>query len=91
MMFFETTRGIRHREHRPYGALPNTNQLPEMRRNIEEYVDMLSKNREVVGITLTGGLSRGYGDALSEIDLNIYLQETRLGDWEKGLGPIPQG
>lgn len=91
MMFFETTRGIRHRERRPHGTLPNTNQLLEMRQNVDEYVEKISKNRDVVGITLTGGLSRGYGDALSEIDLNIYLQETRISDWEKGLGPIPQG
>ena len=91
MQFFETSYGIRHKEHRPHGTLPVSNMLPEMMKNVEEYVQKLSANRDVIGITLCGGLSRGYGDSLSEIDLNVYLQESRLPEWEKGRGPIPQG
>ncbi len=91
MRFFETSRGHRHRENRPHGTLPTHNKLPELMENIKEYVDMLSRNPDVIGVTLTGGLSRGYGDSLSEIDLNIYLQDSRLPEWEKGLGSIPQG
>ncbi|TRO50829.1 DUF4037 domain-containing protein [Candidatus Bathyarchaeota archaeon] len=91
MRFFKTTRGIRHRKNRPKGTLPEANQLPTMMENIEEYVKQLSSNRDVVGITLAGGLSRGYGDQLSEIDLNLYLNEDRLQDWIKGRGPLPQG
>ena len=91
MRFFETTYGIRHRKNRPKGTLPEANQLPVMMEHIEEFVKQLSSNQDVVGITLAGGLSRGYGDQLSEIDLNIYLNEDRLQDWVKGKGPIPQG
>ena len=91
MMIFETTQGIRHRKNRPTGTLPDINLLNEMNENIEEYVKSLSKNPDIIGITLTGGLSRGYGDTLSEIDLNIYLKETALADWNKGKGPLPQG
>lgn len=91
MRFFETTRGIRQREHRPVGKLPDTNQIKDMQQNIEEYVELLSGNPDIVGITLAGGLSRGYGDALSEIDLNIYIKEEQLPKWIKGNGPIPQG
>ena len=91
MRFFEPTRGIRHREKRPVGTLPDTNQINEMMQNVEEYVELLSANQDVVGITLGGGLSRGYGDALSEIDLNIYIKEEKLSDWVKGHGSLPQG
>ena len=91
MKFFETSRGLRHRLNRSRGTLPETHQLSLMMENIEEYVKQLSANQDVVGITLAGGLSRGYVDQLSEIDLNIYLRENRLQDWIEGKGPLPQG
>lgn len=91
MRFFETTHGIRHRTNRPTGTLPEENRLTEMLKNVGEYAANLSSNHDVIGITLNGGLSRGYGDALSEIDLNIYIKDERLMDWVKGKGPLPQG
>jgi len=35
----------------------------------------------VVGITLNGGLSRGYADHLSEIDVTFYPQNSFTGIW----------
>jgi hypothetical protein len=91
MRFFKDTYGIRKREIRPHGRLPDKSQLNEMLDSANEYVKLLSEYTEVIGITLGGGLSRGYGDRLSEIDLNIYLDEEGLTRWGLGKGPIPQG
>ncbi len=62
-----------------------------MLKNVGEYAANLSNNDEIIGITLNGGLSRGYGDSLSEIDLNIYIKDEKLPNWVKGKGPLPQG
>ena len=91
MRFFKDTYGIRKREIRPHGRLPDKSQLNEMLDSANEYVKLLSEYTEVIGITLGGGLSRGYGDRLSEIDLNIYLDEEGLTRWGLGKSPIPQG
>ena len=91
MRFFKDTHGIRKRANRPHGRVPTDNDYVEMYANAQEYVEKLSKLPEVIGITLTGGLSRGYGDTLSEIDLNIYLTPEACKAWSIGSGPIPHG
>jgi predicted nucleotidyltransferase len=91
MRFFKDTRGIRHRNNRPHGRLPEENKLEEMQENANEYASKLSKYPEVLGVTLTGGLSRGYADDLSEIDLNVYLSDEPHRLWTLGKGPIPHG
>jgi predicted nucleotidyltransferase len=91
MRLFTDTRGIRRRPQRPHGTLPENNLVGEMTAEAERYADKLSGGGDVVAITLGGGLSRGYGDALSEIDLNVYLDEARIRDWRMGKGLIPHG
>jgi hypothetical protein len=59
--------------------------------NAKKLADEISKNDGVVGITLAGGLSRGYGDDLSEIDLNVYLDDDFYQEWKVGMGPILYG
>jgi predicted nucleotidyltransferase len=88
---FEDTQGIRNKAKRPHGRLPDEHMLDEMLSNVEEYVTKLKKYPDVEAISLGGGLSRGYGDTLSEIDLNVYLSPTALPEWEMGKGPIPHG
>ena len=46
---------------------------------------------EVVGITLNGGLSRGYGDHLSEIDITIYLKHDHYVLYTEGHYDITEG
>lgn len=91
MRFFEDTAGIRKRGNRPSGRLPSENMLDAMLENVANYVQKLSRYPEVKAISLGGGLSRGYGDRLSEIDLNVYLKPESLKMWEMGKGPIPHG
>ncbi len=45
----------------------------------------------VVGLTLNGGLSRGYADHLSEIDITIYLTSEAFKDWQSNKPPIAVG
>jgi hypothetical protein len=59
--------------------------------NAKKLANEISKNDGVVGITLAGGLSRGYGDALSEIDLYVYLDDDIYQEWIVGMGPILYG
>lgn len=91
MRFFKDTQGIRKRATRPHGRVPSKNNYTEMHDNAHEYSDMLSEYQDVIGVTLTGGLSRSYGDELSEIDLNIYLTPETYKTWYTGKGPIPHG
>ena len=91
MRFFKDTQGIRKRAARPHGRVPKDNDYTEMYANAQEYAEKLSKHPEVIGVTLTGGLSRGYGDELSEIDLNIYMTPEACREWSIGKGPIPHG
>jgi hypothetical protein len=91
MKFFKDTYGLRKRDNRPHGTLPVSSLQKEMLENALDYVNQLANFPEVIGITLTGGLSRGYADRLSEIDLNIYLTKESYRIWKMGKGPIPHG
>lgn len=91
MKFFKDTYGIRKRVNRPYGRVPVENSLNDMLEAVDFYVEQLSSNTDVEAISLGGGLSRGFGDSLSEIDLNVYVKPEILNDWEMGKGPIPHG
>jgi hypothetical protein len=91
MELFKDTIGIRERHERPYGAISSKGKFEEMMQNAKEITNEILKEKGVVGITLSGGLSRGYADDLSEIDLNIYLEDDIYNDWISGLGPIPHG
>jgi hypothetical protein len=45
----------------------------------------------LVGITLNGGLSRGYADSLSEVDVTLYLDDAGQVAVESGQCPVPLG
>ena len=91
MQLFYDTVEIRNRINRPHGKLPDKNLIEEMTESALNLTCELEKYGEVQGITLGGGLSRGYGDMLSEIDLNIYFDEEMLPVWLRGEGPLPHG
>jgi predicted nucleotidyltransferase len=45
----------------------------------------------IVGVILDGGLSRGYADYLSEIDLVIYLHKEQFKQYQSKKMPFPLG
>ncbi|MFX1380136.1 MAG: DUF4037 domain-containing protein [Promethearchaeota archaeon] len=89
MELFNKTIGIRSRQERPYGAIYSKGKYKEMMEDVKRIVEELKNEVGVIGITLCGGLSRGYGDELSEIDLNVYLADDIYNHWITGMGPIP--
>ena len=61
---------------------------------MEKIVPMvLEKNPHVVGILLTGGLSRGFADELSDVDFEVFLRRTQNRRWVAPLSSqhTPQG
>jgi len=89
MELFNKTIGIRNRQERPYGAISSKGRYEEMMENAKKIADDISKEDGVIGITLCGGLSRGYTDELSEIDLDVYLEDDIYKVWIIGMGPVP--
>lgn len=76
---------------RPYVNLTSRNQIQQFRKEINRRLDDFTLFDGVCGITLNGGLSRGYGDELSEIDLVFYLDACSYAQWSNGQSPLPLG
>ncbi|MFX1311717.1 MAG: DUF4037 domain-containing protein [Promethearchaeota archaeon] len=89
MFLFKESKSIRKRKKRPLGAINSKGKYNEMLNEAKKIAGELAKEIGVIGITLCGGLSRGYGDELSEIDLNIYLDDHVYNTWLIGMGPVP--
>jgi hypothetical protein len=91
MELFKENSGIRNKKERPHGEISSKGKYLEMLDDAKKIAQELSKEKGVLGITISGGISRGYADELSEIDLNIYLEDNVYNDWISGLGPVPHG
>jgi hypothetical protein len=89
MELFKESIGIRNKKERPYGEISSEGKYDEMLKEAKKIANGLAKENGVLGITLCGGLSRGYADELSEIDLNVYLEDDIYNDWIISMGPIP--
>ncbi|AIQ38816.1 hypothetical protein MKZ24_03420 [Paenibacillus sp. FSL R7-0297] len=76
---------------RPYVNLTSKNRIQDFQNEISRRLDYFSSLDGVTGITLNGGLSRGYGDELSEIDLVFYLETGSYQLWSGGQSPLPLG
>lgn len=76
---------------RPYVNLKSENTMEKMLKSLDTTLAMFTALDGVVGVTLNGGLSRGYGDHLSEIDIVIYLHEEQYSQYKNGLYPFALG
>lgn len=76
---------------RPYVNLTSRNRIQDFQSEISRRLDDFTALDGVCGITLNGGLSRGYGDELSEIDLVLYLEARSYALWSGGQSPLPLG
>ncbi len=76
---------------RPYVNLKSKNIIDEMLQVLNNNLERFIKLEGVIGVTLNGGLSRGYADDLSEIDLVIYLDKDHYEKWNRGKSPIALG
>lgn len=76
---------------RPYVNLTSKNIIDNLLAALNKEIEKLKLIPGVVGITLNGGLSRGYADHLSEIDIVIYLKKKHFENWHKTKTPLPLG
>jgi len=76
---------------RPYVQLNSKNIVSDLLIHLDKTIEKLKAIDGILGITLNGGLSRGYADHLSEIDIVIYLDKDHYDKWQKGNSPIPLG
>ncbi len=76
---------------RPYVQIDAPNQIDSLRRHLEGQLPRFLAFEGVVGLTLNGGLSRGYADHLSEIDVTVFLTPEAYDAWQSGRAPIAQG
>src|SRR5690242_3506549 len=76
---------------RPHVQIQTPNLLPQLRQHLARMLPGLQALPGVIGITLSGGLSRGYADHLPEIDLTLYLDVSTWAAWQCDLAPITLG
>ena len=76
---------------RPTVQLQTLNQVKELRAHLDTTLPTLQAHPGLLGITLNGGLSRGYGDQLSEIDVTLYLAPETFAQWQTAQSPFAQG
>jgi len=76
---------------RPYVNLNSENTIQKMLDALAKSLKTFTALDGIVGIILNGGLSRGYGDYLSEIDLVIFLHEKQFEEYNKGQYPFALG
>lgn len=76
---------------RPTVQLQTPNHAQALRDHLLTTLPMLQTGPGLVGITLNGGLSRGYGDHLSEIDVTLYLSAETFSQWQTKQSPLAQG
>lgn len=76
---------------RPYVNLKSENKINDFISALQNNINKFESLEGVVGITLNGGMSRGYADYLSEIDIAIYLDRKNYELWNNGRPPISLG
>jgi hypothetical protein len=76
---------------RPTTQIDKPNQIKTLLAHLHDNLPAFSTLSGVIGITLNGGLARGYGDHLSEIDITFYLESKTYTDWQHGNAPIGVG
>ena len=76
---------------RPQVQIESENKIAALRHHLEKMLPEFEALPGVIGLTLNGGLSRGYADHLSEIDVTIYLTSEAFVDWQSGKPPIAVG
>jgi hypothetical protein len=76
---------------RPHVQIDRTNLAGDLRQHLAGVLPRLKSLPGVVGLTLNGGLSRGFADHLSEVDVTVYLRPETFSEWHVGKAPVPIG
>jgi len=76
---------------RPYVRTSAHNQIAALRRHLAEHLPRFTASPGVVGLTLNGGMSRGYADEYSEVDITFFLESQTYQAWQSSGSPIAAG
>lgn len=76
---------------RPYVKLQSENKCEELLGHVGRNLDRFLAFQGLIDILLSGGLSRGYADHLSEIDLTILLKREHFERYQREKTPVPTG
>ena len=76
---------------RPHVTIPTENRLLDLRRHLDRTLPVFTQIAGVEGVTLNGGMSRGYADHLSEVDVTLFLSEAASERYQQGMQMIPSG
>lgn len=76
---------------RPHVTLTIHNEIDVYLKHLDSQMPKFKSLPGVIGITLNGGLSRGFADHLSEIDITFYLVNESFRAWQNKKAPIPLG
>ena len=76
---------------RPYVQISAENQIDTLRAHLQRMLPRFVAIDGVLGVTLNGGLSRGYADHLSEIDVTLFLASAAYHTWQQDKFPVALG
>lgn len=76
---------------RPFVQVVGTNLVEPLRQHLAAQLPIFKAIPGLVGITLNGGLSRGYADHLSEIDVTLFLNAATYREWQTQRSPVALG
>jgi len=76
---------------RPTVQIDGPNLAPTLRRHLDRQLPAWQTMPGVAGITLNGGLARGYADELSEIDVTFFLDSAAYAAWQTQRSPVALG
>lgn len=76
---------------RPYVMNKKENRLNELMCALEKNLNKFKEFDKIAGIMLDGGMSRGYADYLSEIDVVIFLHDIAFKSYNEKKTPICLG
>jgi hypothetical protein len=76
---------------RPEVKVKSKNIINDLLKHLQKLLPSLKEYEGLFGITLNGGLSRGYADHLSEIDITLFLDSATYKKWSnKNQSALPQ-
>lgn len=79
------------KDNRPYVNVNKESKLDEFMQVLNKNMANIKKFDGIAGIMLDGGMSRGYADYLSEIDVVIYLHDNAFQRYKEEKTPIALG
>lgn len=76
---------------RPYVQAKGINRVQELKEELQKQLPLFKQYEGIAGIMLDGGISRGFADALSEIDVVLFLHREQFEQYHSKLTPTALG